>query len=258
MHTLIPYPPPELSLMKSPPDTLYYRGDPFLLERRKVSVIGSRTPNQYSQQMTHRLTQELSKVGVCIVSGAAIGTDAIAHRGAGAENTIAVLPCGIDHRYPMINKSLLDKIEADGLILSQFDPDFQATNWSFVVRNELVVALGEILIVTQADLKSGSMSSVEYAMAMGKKIYVLPHPIGESEGTNSLLAEGKAEAIYNIEAFVGKFGKVSIPFNKSDPFLLFCASNPTYEESVAKFGDRVFEAELNGVIVLQNGRVQLA
>ena len=59
MHTLIPYPPSELSQMKSPPDTLYYRGDPFLLERRKISVIGSRTPNQYSQQMTHRLTQDV-------------------------------------------------------------------------------------------------------------------------------------------------------------------------------------------------------
>lgn len=257
MHNAISNIIPELISMKRYPDPLYYQGNLSLLERRKISIIGSRKPNQYVQQTTYRLAQELSRVGVCIVSGGAIGTDAIAHRGAGADNTIAVLPCGIVHRYPAINKPLLKSIEANGLIVSQFDPEFQATNWSFVVRNKLVVALGEILIVTQADMGSGSMSSVEYALDMGKKIYVLPHPIGESEGTNTLLAEGKAEAIYNIDALVGKFGKVSAVFDKSDPFLLFCARRPTYEETVAKFGDKVFEAELSGIIGLQNGRINL-
>lgn len=247
----------ELDAMKKYPDKLYYKGNLDLLTRRKVSIIGSRKPNQYAQQMTHRLASELSRVGVCIVSGGAMGVDAIAHRGAGNDSTIAVLPCGIDLRYPVVNKSLLEYIENSGLTMSQFDPGFQATNWSFVVRNEVVVALGDVLIVTQADIDSGSMRSVEFALEMGKKIFVLPHRIGESEGTNRLLSDGKAEAIYDINAFVGKFGMVNSEIDKSDPFILFCATRPTYEEAVVKFGERVFEAEFGGKIEIRNGKIAL-
>lgn len=246
-----------LYTMKKYPENLYYKGNLDLLTRRKVSIIGSRKPNQYAQQITYRLASELSRLGICIVSGGAMGVDAIAHRGAGSDSTIAVLPCGIDLRYPMVNKSLLENIENTGLIMSQFDPGFQATNWSFVVRNEVVVALSDVLIVTQADIDSGSMRSVEFAFEMGKKIYVIPHRIGESEGTNALLAEGKAEAIYDIDAFVGKFGMVNSEIDKSDPFTLFCARRPTYEEAVVKFGDYIFEAELSGKIQVKNGIVEL-
>ena len=248
---------PELDGMKHYPESLYYRGNTDLLKRRRVSIVGSRKPNQYTQQMTQRLASELSRVGICIVSGAAMGVDALAHRGAGADSTIAVLPCGIDLRYPAVNKPLLEGIERQGLSISQFEPGFRAGEWSFVVRNELVVALGEALIVSQADIDSGSMRSVEYALQMGKKIYVLPHRIGESEGTNGLLEQGKAEAIYDIDRFVGKFGRVNSRIDKSNPFILFCAAQPTYEEAVAKFPGEIFEAELNGVIEVQNGRVSV-
>lgn len=255
--SMIDYHIPELDAMKKYPEKLYYKGNVELLNRRKISIIGSRKPNQYTQQMTHRLASELSRVGVCIISGGAMGVDAIAHRGAGSDSTIAVLPCGIDLHYPAVNKSLLANIESHGLTISQFELGFQATNWSFVVRNELVVALGDMLIVTQADLGSGSMRSVEYALAMGKKIYVLAHRIGESEGTNRLLAEGKAEAIYDIDAFAGTFGMVTSEIDKSDPFILFCAARPTYEEAMSKFPSEIFEAELGGVIEVCNGRVRL-
>ena len=245
----------ELEAMKKYPETLAYKGNIDLLNRHKVSIIGSRKPNQYTQQMTHRLASELSRVGACIVSGGAMGVDAIAHRGAGSNNTIAVLPCGIDLRYPAVNKVLLESIENDGLTLSQFEPKFQATNWSFVVRNEVVVALGEVLVVTQADRESGSMRSVEFALEMGKKIYVLPHRIGESEGTNALLAEGKAEAIYDIDRFVEQLSKNSIRREITDPFMLFCYDAPTYEEAVSRFPDQVFESEFKGSIEVRNGRV---
>lgn len=246
-----------LDSMKKYPEKLYYKGNIDLLNRRKISIIGSRKPNQYTQQMTHRLASELSRVGMCIVSGGAMGVDAIAHRGAGVDSTIAVLPCGIKLRYPAINNALFEGIENNGLTISQFDPSFKATSWSFVVRNELVVALGDVLIVTQADMGSGSMRSVEYALEMGKKIYVLPHRISESEGTNGLLSNGKAEAIYDIDTFVGKFGMVNSKIDKSDPFILFCATRPTYEEAVAKFANRVFEAELSGTVVVRNGNIYL-
>ncbi len=235
-----------LEVMKKYPSSLYYRGNQALLSRFKISIVGSRRPSAYTQQMTHELSRKLSKAGICIVSGAAMGVDAIAHHAAGPDNTIAVMANGLDIRYPATNRSLIASIEGEGLAISQFEDGQEAAAWSFVVRNELVVALGDVLIVTQADKKSGSMRSVQYALKMGKKVYVLPQRIGESEGTNALLREGKAEAIYNIDEFIAPYGLTAK--NLDDPFLLFCQGTPSYEEAVKQFPQEVFQYELEGKI----------
>ncbi len=249
---------PELSSMKSYPKELYYDGDAELLKRVKVSIVGSRKPTKYSRLCVQKLSSSLAKNGVCIVSGGAMGIDATAHAGAGSENTIAVLPCGIDLRYPAVNKNLLNDIQKNGLLLSQFERGFRATPWSFVVRNELVVALGEVLIVAEAEVDSGTMRSVEFALKMGKKIFVLPHRIGDSGATNRLLAEAKAEAIYDIDAFAAEFCKSeNIQEIKEDAFMEFCKESPTYDEAIARFGAKVFEYELDGKITIKNGTLQV-
>jgi len=255
MAAIIPSFIPELEAMKRYPDTLYYKGSLELLSRPKISIVGTRRPNPYTRAMTYELSKKLSSAGLVIVSGAAAGVDTLAHEGAGAAHTIAILPCGINHRYPVSNAAMIEKIETKGVVISQFDPDFQATNWSFVIRNEIVVALGEALIVTEADIGSGSMRSVEYAQQMGKKIYVLPHRLGESEATHRLLSEGKATAIEDINAFVAQFGTSLVHKHTDTPFIAFCRTAPTYEEAMGKFPSEIFEAELSGVIEVRNGRV---
>jgi DNA processing protein len=246
-----------LEKMKKYPKTLLYKGNRALLKRPKVSIVGSRRLSNYTREYTYQLAKALSSRGVCIVSGAAMGVDTIAHEGAGAENTIAVVANGLDIRYPVINKTLIESIETKGLMLSQFNDGFRATGWSFVVRNELVVALGDILIVTEADLDSGSMRSVEYALRMGKEIYVLPQRLHESLGTNALLKEGKATAITDIEVFAARFGEsVSVEVEKDD-FFYFCQTSPTFDDTIVKFGDKVYEAELEGIITIHNGIVRL-
>ena len=134
-----------------------------------------------------------------------------------------------------------------------------------VVRNELVVALGDVLIVAEADEGSGSMRSIEFALAQGKEIYVFPQRMGESNATNILLQEGKAKAIYDIDAFVASFTQDmelshyanKVPHAKSNDFLEFCKMNPTYEEALKKYPEKVFEAELSGFIEIRNARVYL-
>lgn len=248
----------ELMSMKKYPKELFYRGNLELLQRTKVSIVGSRKPTKYSRMMIEKLSGELAKGGVCVVSGGAMGIDATAHLGAKSANTIAVLPCGVDVRYPAVNKNMLIDIEKNGLLLSQFEDGFAATPWSFVVRNELVVALGDVLVVGEAEMDSGTMRSVEFALAMGKEIFVLPQRLGESCGTNMLLKEKKAEAIYDIDAFVARFCNFeAVMDKKEDEFLLFCATNPTYDEAVVKFPQRVFEAELGGEIIVVNGTIRL-
>ena len=246
----------ELDAMRKYPRALFFRGNAALLKRVKLSVVGSRHSNAYAKFATQELAAKLAGVGVCIVSGGAMGIDAVAHAAAGVSDTIAVLGNGLDIRYPAVNAALLESIEQKGLLLSPFEDGFKAANWSFVVRNEIVVALGEALIVAQADENSGSMRSVEYALAMGKKVYVLPHRIGDSEGTNRLLQEGKAEAIYDIDAFVARYGEAAKCVE--DPFLTFCRSNPSYEEAVRTYPQEVFSYELEGKIAVVAGKITVA
>lgn len=249
---------PSLEAMKKYPSTLFYKGNIDLLKRPKVAIVGTRRPSNYTRQCTFSLANALSKRGVCVVSGAAMGVDAIAHEGAGADNTIAIVANGLDIRYPAVNRNLIENIENRGLVLSQFNHGFRATGWSFVVRNELVVALGDILVVAQADIDSGSMRSVEYALKMGKEIFVLPQRLDESLGTNQLLNENKAKSIHDIEHFASRFGQRVEDTTNKDEFFYFCQKNPTFDESIEKFGDKVYEAELEGLINIQNGVVRLS
>lgn len=241
--------------MKKPPATLYATGNTSLLSRQKISIVGSRKPSSYSRTQIHTIASLIGKQNIVVVSGGAIGIDALAHLGAGACNTIAVLPCGINERYPSINKKLLDEIASAGLLLSHFEPDFQAKPWSFVERNELVVALGDVLVVAEADMDSGTMRSVEFALKMKKEIFVLPQRLGESLGTQELLKKGFAQPIYDIFEFVAKFAPI-LQEPECDEFLLFCKTNPTYDEALKLFAGRLFEAELGGEIEVVNGRVR--
>jgi DNA processing protein len=247
-----------LEAMKKYPKDIFYKGNLLLLNKKKISIVGSRQPNQYARHKTQELASKLSQNGICIVSGGAIGVDAIAHKAAGAKNTIMVAATGLDKRYPAINAKLVEEIEQQGLVISQFQDGSPSTRYNFVLRNELVVALGEILIVSYADLDSGTMRSVEFALKMGKEVYVLAHRIGESEGTNRLLQEGKAKAIYEIESFVKELTGTKADKVESDEFLLYCGTNPTYEEALSRYASRIFEAELQGEIVVKNGLIGLA
>lgn len=252
MNLILEY---EIKELKNKPKNLYYKGNKELLKKPKISIVGTRRPNLYTQNLTHQLSQKLSLAGNCIVSGGAMGVDAIAHKAAGVDNTILVSPCGINLKYPAINKKLISQIEQEGLVLSPFDEDFKATYYSFVQRNEIVVALGEILIVTQADLNSGSLRSVEFALKMEKKIFVLLHRINESQGTNELVKKGFASVIYDIDEFITQYTKTLI--NKPDDFLEYCKNNPTYEEAIKKYDSLIFEYELNGKIQIKNGYINI-
>jgi DNA processing protein len=245
----------ELSSMKKYPTDLYYIGNTKLLEKRKISIIGTRRPSSYTKEFTHKLASKLSNQNICIVSGAAMGVDSIAHQGAKSSNTIAVVANGLDIKYPSINKNLISNIEKNGLMLSAYKEGEKARNYTFVLRNEIVTALGEILIVTEADLKSGSLTSVEYALGMGKKVYTLPHRLNESLGTQELVKKGFIDVIYDIDEFIKEICGINIKKEILDEVLEFCKNNPNYEEAMNKFPNKIFEYELEGKIIIQNGKV---
>ena len=250
------FPIAKLTSMKKYPSKLYFIGNASLLEKNIISIVGTRRPNAYTKKFTYELAQKLSNQNICIISGAAMGVDAIAHNGAGVSNTIAVVANGLNIRYPSVNKNLIQSIEYEGLMLSQYLLGEKARPYTFVQRNELVVALGDILIVTQADRKSGSLRSVEFARSMGKKIYTLPHRLDESLGTQDLVKEGWAEVIYNIDEFIKNLG-YDTKDNYDDEILKFCKNYPSYDDAVLMFGEKIFEYELLGKIRVDNGVIHI-
>ena len=235
---------------------MYYIGNLDILSKRCISIVGTRHPNQYTQIKTKELSSKLASIGICLVSGCAMGVDSIVHNSAGYDNTVGVVANGLDIRYPAVNKKMIEQIEKQGLMLSSFPLGHTAREYNFVQRNKTVVELGEVLVVAQADMNSGSMRSVEFARKLGKQIYVLPHRIGESEGTNYLLKNDLAKPIYDIDEFVALFGSVD-KNSMSDEFLEFCKTNPTYDDAVALYGTKVFEYELMGKIDIINGVITI-
>jgi len=254
-HRVLAELPPEWQTLRKPPERVWYRGDPALLERPKVSIVGTRRPLAYTRHYVRELARGLARRGVAVVSGAAMGVDAQAHLGAGPEHTIAVTATGIDRRYPAVNRALIEQIEERGLVLTRFEPGSGATRWGLVLRNELVVALGKVLVIAEADPGSGSLRSAEYALKQGKEIWVLPHRLGESEGTRQLLREGAARPIEDLEGFLERFGREPSGAREWGEWEIFCQGGPTLEEAVARFGDRVYEEELAGTIRIERGRI---
>ena len=237
--------------LKDKPKEIYYKGDLSLLDKRRVSIVGTRHPISYTKQMCLRLGNALKKRGVCVVSGGAMGVDALAHKSS-FPNTVGIMANSLDIIYPKVNYSLLKSMESESLLLSEYSENTKATRYSFVLRNRLVVALGEVLIVAQADLNSGSMRSIELALKQNKKIFVFPHRLEDSPGTNQLLKDGVATAIYDIETFADLFGKIDI---ESDEILEFCKNNDNLQDAIFKYGDKIYEYELEGKIIIKNLRV---
>jgi DNA processing protein len=223
---------------------LFYKGDINLLYTPKVAIVGTRKPSKYTKEMTAILSAKLSKK-YTIVSGGAYGVDAVAHRN--AKKTIMVSPAGIDTIYPKINKNLIENIIENHLIISEYEGNYMPRAYNFIYRNRIVVNISDFIIITEADRNSGSMRSFEWAKKFNKKVFVLPHRIGESEGTNYLVKTGEAEVIWDIEEFIFSLGieekseKEKKIMNFNDAFLIY--------------GDKLYEMELDGEIKIENGKV---
>lgn len=256
-----------LACLKKPPKHLFYKGNLDLLDSFKVAIVGTRAPNPYTKMLTSQLASKIAKYAV-VVSGGALGVDIIAHQGA-FPRTIMISPSSLDILYPRENAKFIQKIAESALILSEYEQNYMPHRHSFLERNRLVVALSDIVILPQGDLKSGTNSSANYALNFGKPIFTLPHRYNESTLTNALLAKGQAKAIYNIDDFL----RENIPQNlqncedfaqdcanakgaESDEILEFCAKCPSFEEAFAKFGDKILEYEFEGLLVREGNAVR--
>ena len=187
--------PEQLRSIPDPPVLLFCQGETDCFRGRTVSVVGSRSASYAGQKATRKISKELSCRGVAVISGLASGIDTSAHSGCldGGGKTIAVLGSGLDRPYPRDNLALRNRIlEKGGLILSEYAPGESALGWHFPVRNRIIVGLSRALILMEAKIRSGSMTSVNHALAQGKDVFVYPgDPASECfEGNHQLLREG--------------------------------------------------------------------
>lgn len=254
MHNKLNAIPKELESLKESIQDIYYLGNTELLNKRKFTIIGSRKPNPYAQALTKEIANKISKKGGVIVSGGALGIDILAHISA-MPNTIMVSPSSLDIIYPKANTKTIKQMQKDSLLLSQFSSTYTPHRFSFLERNKLVVSLGELVIIPYADMQSGSMQSARYAISNNIPIYVFPHRMNESKGTSMLIKENLANVIWDIDEFIQDiFGDCQ---QSSDEILEFCKTNPFFEDALLRFGDIIFEYELDGKIIRSNGRIEV-
>lgn len=188
--------PKKLLQIKRSPKELYVAGNYELLnEKQSVAIIGSRDCTEYGRKYANYFSEELSKKGICIVSGMAIGIDALAHIGA-VENkgrTIAVLGGGFDNIYPKQNEWLFHKIlENGGCVITEHAPNVDIDMRNFPKRNRIVSGLSDIVLVVEAEYRSGTSITAGYAKEQGRTVCCIPGNIenGHSIGTNRLIQEG--------------------------------------------------------------------
>lgn len=251
--------PKKLYDMNWPPLVLFYEGNLSLLGRPAVGIVGSRNNSLYGERVTKELSLSIAKIGGVIVSGGARGVDAIAHGQALLENgkTICVLGNGLDISYPKENESLFKKIKVQGLLLSEYPKGYGPKKWTFPMRNKIIAALSDIIIVTEAAEKSGSLHTASYGEEINRRLYSVPSPIFSitGKGTNALIEMG-ARILYRkenlmediLDSFplvlyhrISDLGLVAIPLEMAALLKLFPMNKDSMDSLILRF-------ELAGVI----------
>jgi DNA processing protein len=186
--------PKRLKDIYDPPALLYVRGELKKEDEFAISIVGSRKTTPYGRWFTEKVSQELARHGVTIVSGMARGIDSLAHWGAisGGGRTIAVLGCGVDVIYPSENRNLFAKMIDRGAILSEFPMGSPPEGGHFPRRNRIISGLSLGVVVVQASEKSGSLITAGYALEQGREVFAVPGNVGteSSRGTHRLIKEG--------------------------------------------------------------------
>jgi DNA processing protein len=197
------------------PLALWVRGPGRLAElcERAVAVVGARAATSYGTHLAGELATGLADRGVTVVSGAAIGIDGAAHRGALAVDgpTVAVLACGIDRAYPAVHERLIARIGAAGLVLSEYPPGCVPARHRFLVRNRLIAGLAVGTVVVEAGVRSGAQRTAADARALGRVLMALPGPVtsGRSAGCHQLIRDG-AVLITRVEEVLENVGPIGV------------------------------------------------
>jgi DNA processing protein len=204
--------PGNLAEIPDKPAKLYVRGNLPPSEHKLLAVVGSRKYSTYGKQIVELLLGGLSGYPITIVSGLAIGIDCLAHRAAldSGLNTIAVPGSGLDESvlYPAQNRKLAHEIlSKGGGLISEFEPDFRATEWGFPQRNRIMAGMANAVLIVEAVLKSGTLITSRLATDYNRDVLAVPGSIfsKNSDGPHMLIKLG-ATPVTSAEDILAALG----------------------------------------------------
>jgi len=199
----------------APPVALWVRGPGVLADMcdRSVAVVGARAATGYGTHMAGELARGAADRGFTVVSGAAIGIDGAAHRGALAVDgpTVAVLACGPERAYPVAHEVLLERIAGHGLVVSEYPPGSVPGRHRFLVRNRLIAGMAGGTVVVEAGLRSGAQRTASDARALGRPLMAVPGAAtsGLSAGCHRLIRDG-AQLVTRVEEVLEAAGRIGV------------------------------------------------
>jgi len=189
--------PPALVGDVEPPPVVFHQGEPEAIAGPRVAVVGTRRCSTTGAGVAFELGRDLAAAGVTVVSGLASGIDGAAHRGALAADgapPIGVVATGLDVVYPAGQHELWRAVAEAGVLLSEAPLGTKPERWRFPARNRIIAALADVVVVVESHRRGGSLHTVDEADRRGRDVMAVPGSVrsAASEGTNALLAEGRA------------------------------------------------------------------
>lgn len=200
--------PEQLREIYDAPLKLYVLGNKEILNQTGVAIVGSRNATEYGKRVALQFSKDLSKNGINIISGLALGIDTCAHLGTLHQDcigkTIAVLGSGLDEIYPKQNISLARKIiHMGGCLISEYPLETKPEKMHFPQRNRIISGLSKGVLVVEASEKSGALITADFALEQGREVFAVPGNISNftSVGTNNLIKQG-AKLVASFEDIV--------------------------------------------------------
>ena len=251
--------PEKLRQINGSPYVLYYKGSLDCINDISIAVVGSRKSTDYGKWAAEKFTKELSEMDVNIVSGLAVGIDAIAHKTAlkYKASTFGIIGCGINVVYPKKNIELFKRIEENGAVITEYPFDIQPVPFNFHDRNRIISGLSDGVLVIEAQEKSGTLITAGHAANQGREIFALPGNIDSlySKGTNALIRDG-AKITTSIDDIVEEILELKEKFKQQK--LRIDYSKLTDDEEIIisciKSGKNTIE-ELSGETSLEIGGI---
>lgn len=201
--------PPLLHELADAPAVLCVCGDPALLARPQLAIVGSRNPSPVGREIAHAFARSLAHTGLVITSGMALGIDGAAHEGALAAGgaTIAIQGTGADRVYPRQHHDLAHRIAVCGALVSEFPLGAPPRREHFPRRNRLIAGLGLGTLVVEAAIRSGSLITARLAGEQGREVFAIPGSIysPQSRGCHALIRQG-AKLVETAEDIIEELG----------------------------------------------------
>jgi DNA processing protein len=194
--------PPLLREIYDPPVLLFFRGKLPNPEAPLAAVVGTRKPSPQAAAQAFDIAKDLAHNGISVVSGLALGIDAMAHRGniEGGASTVAVMGSGLDEVYPSSNRMLARRVlETGGSLLSEYPPGTGPRKWNFPARNRIISGLSRGVLIVEAPEKSGALITAHFALEHNRELWVASAGVSGGSGRlgTAKLAEDGAGIIYS-------------------------------------------------------------